>query len=205
MASCCTASRSTGPAASSCPSWSDAWYKGLGDGTIASLVIGAWMPANLEGGVKAGAGKWRVAPMPQWTAGGEETSENGGSSLALPKAGGKKELSYAFVRYAATGEGAQARTDGGAFPATRAQLDSAGFQNKEFPYFGGQKVNEVLAQSASQVVGGWSYLPFQVYAYSVYGDTAGKAYLGDGTLQEGLVAWQDASVKYGREQGFTIK
>ena len=47
--------------------WSDDWYKGLGDGTIATLAIGAWMPANLESGVKAGAGKWRVAPMPQWT------------------------------------------------------------------------------------------------------------------------------------------
>jgi multiple sugar transport system substrate-binding protein len=184
--------------------WSDAWYKGLGDGTIASLVIGAWMPANLEGGVKAAAGKWRVAPMPQWTAGGKDTSENGGSSLAIPKAGSNKELAYAFIKYAATGEGAQTRTDGGAFPATKAQLDSAEFQNKEFPYFGGQKVNEVLAQSANQVVGGWSYLPFQVYANSVYGDTAGKAYLGERTLQEGLVAWQDASIKYGREQGFTI-
>ncbi|HEY9522729.1 MAG TPA: extracellular solute-binding protein, partial [Thermopolyspora sp.] len=48
--------------------WSDGWYKGLADGSIASLVIGAWMPANLESGVKAGAGKWRVAPMPQWEA-----------------------------------------------------------------------------------------------------------------------------------------
>ncbi|MEU9858249.1 extracellular solute-binding protein, partial [Streptomyces sp. NPDC047974] len=28
-------------------SWSDAWYKGLADGSIATLSIGAWMPANL--------------------------------------------------------------------------------------------------------------------------------------------------------------
>ena len=47
-------------------SWSDGWYKGLGDGSIATLSIGAWMPANLESGVAAGAGKWRVAPLPQW-------------------------------------------------------------------------------------------------------------------------------------------
>ncbi|NUR72349.1 MAG: sugar ABC transporter substrate-binding protein, partial [Hamadaea sp.] len=74
----------------------------------------------------------------------------------------------------------------------------------EFPYFGGQKVNEVLAQAASGVVTGWSYLPFQVYANSIFNDTVGKAYVSNTTLADGLKAWQDASVKYGKEQGFTV-
>lgn len=186
-------------------SWSDAWYKGLGDGTIATLVIGAWMPANLESGVKAGEGKWRVAPMPQWEAGGRATSENGGSSLAIPEASANKNLAYAFLKYANVDEGVQTRVDGGAFPATTAQLQDPKFQDKEFPYFGGQKVNQVLAESASQVVSGWSYLPFQVYANSIFNDTVGKAYTSSTTLQDGLKAWQDASLKYGEEQGFTLK
>ncbi|WP_422773351.1 ABC transporter substrate-binding protein [Plantactinospora sp. WMMC1484] len=185
--------------------WSDAWYKGLGDGTIATLVIGAWMPANLESGVTAANGKWRVAPMPQWEAGGKVTAENGGSSLAIPEQGDNKTLAYAFLKYATVDEGAQTRADGGAFPATTAQLSSPQFLEKEFPYFGGQKVNQVLAESAQQVAPGWSYLPFQVYANSIFGDTVGKAYLGQATLAEGLKAWQDASVKYGQEQGFTVK
>ncbi|WP_189955781.1 ABC transporter substrate-binding protein, partial [Streptomyces roseolus] len=50
-------------------SWSDAWYKGLADGSIATLSIGAWMPANLSSGVAAASGDWRVAPLPQWTKG----------------------------------------------------------------------------------------------------------------------------------------
>ncbi|MFY1673054.1 ABC transporter substrate-binding protein [Plantactinospora sp. WMMB334] len=186
-------------------SWSDDWYQGLGDGTIATLVIGAWMPANLESGVKAGNGKWRVAPMPQWEAGGTVTAENGGSSLAIPEQAANKTLAYAFLKYATVDEGAQTRADGGAFPATTAQLNAPQFLEKEFPYFGGQKVNQVLAESARQVAPGWSYLPFQVYANSIFGDTVGKAYLGQATLAEGLKAWQDASVKYGQEQGFTVK
>ena len=36
------------------PGWSDEWYKGLGDGTIATLTIGAWMPGDLESGVPDG-------------------------------------------------------------------------------------------------------------------------------------------------------
>ncbi|MDH2426337.1 extracellular solute-binding protein [Sphaerisporangium sp. TRM90804] len=185
--------------------WTDAWYKGLGDGTIATLVIGAWMPANLESGVKAAAGKWRVAPMPQWEAGGRATAENGGSSLAIPEAAANKALAYAFVKYAAVDEGVRARVDGGAFPATTAQLQDSAWRDKEFPYFDGQKVNQVLADSAGKVVTGWSYLPFQVYANSVFNDTAGKAYNSDTTLADGLKAWQDASAEYGREQGFTMK
>ncbi|WP_433235123.1 ABC transporter substrate-binding protein [Streptosporangium sp. CA-135522] len=184
--------------------WSDAWYKGLGDGTIATLPIGAWMPANLESGVKAAAGKWRVAPMPQWEAGGKANSENGGSSLVVPEGGTNKNLAYAFIKYANVDEGAQIRIDNGAFPATTAHLQDPAFQNKEFPYFGGQKVNQVLAESAGQVVSGWSYLPFQVYANSIFNDTVGKAYTSS-TLQEGLKAWQEASIKYGQEQGFTVQ
>lgn len=186
-------------------SWTDAWYKGLGDGTIASLVTGAWMPANLESGVAAAAGKWRVAPMPQWTAGETATSENGGSSLAIPTASANKTLAYAFLKYATVGDGARTRADGGAFPATTAQLNSPDFRNKEFAYFGGQRVNQVLAEAATRVVPGWSYLPYQVYANSVYGDSVGKAYLGDVGLQEGLAAWGDLCVTYGREQGFTLE
>ncbi|GAB2963287.1 sugar ABC transporter substrate-binding protein [Saccharothrix stipae] len=184
--------------------WSDQWYQGLGDGTIATLVIGAWMPANLQSGVAAGAGKWRVAPMPQWQAGGKAVSENGGSGLSIPAAGANKALAYAFVKYATTEEGVKARVDGGAFPATTAELTSPEFLNAEFPYFGGQKANEVLSQAAQNVVTGWSYLPFQVYANSVFNDTVGKAYVSGTTLDDGLKAWQESTVKYGKEQGFTV-
>lgn len=186
-------------------SWSDGWYKGLGDGTIATLAIGAWMPANLESGVAAGAGKWRVAPLPQWQAGGKVSAENGGSSLAIPAASQNKALAYAFVEYATNGAGATTRAAAGAFPATVADLTSSAFLDKSFDYFGGQKVNQVLAAAAQNVATGWSYLPFQVYANSVFNDTVGKAYVSSTTLKDGLAAWQASSKKYGTEQGFTVK
>ncbi|MFG3341301.1 ABC transporter substrate-binding protein [Glycomyces sp. NPDC048151] len=185
-------------------SWSDEWYQGLGSGTIASLTIGAWMPANLESGVPQGSGAWRVAEMPQWEAGAHATSENGGSSLAVPAASGNSALAYAFTEYATTGEGAQTRVDGGAFPATTEQLESAEFRAKEFPYFGGQKVNEILADSAANVVTDWQYLPFQVYANSIFNDTVGQAYVSDTTLDDGLAAWQEQCTAYGSDQGFTM-
>lgn len=184
--------------------WSNEWFQGLGNGTIASLVIGAWMPANLESGAKAASGDWRVAPMPQWNAGDKATSENGGSSLAVMKASKNQELAYKFIQYATAGPGVKIRVDKGAFPATTAELNSPAFTDKEVPYFGNQKINQVLAESAKEVLPGWQYLPFQVYANSIFGDTVGKAYLGNGTLADGLKAWQDASTSYGNQQGFSV-
>ncbi|MFD8378508.1 ABC transporter substrate-binding protein [Streptomyces sp. NPDC059679] len=184
--------------------WTDDWYKGLGNGDIATLTTGAWMPANFVSGVKNASGDWRVAPLPQWTKGDKTTAENGGSSLALPSAGKNKELAYAFVEYANAGKGVQTRLKGGAFPATTADLQSDAFQNTEFPYFGGQKANKIFAESAANVGSGWSYLPYQVYANSIFNDSVGKAYVSNTPLTKGLKAWQDASVKYGKEQGFTV-
>jgi len=189
----------------SIPGWSDEWFKALGDGTIATLVTGAWMPGNLSSGAAAAKGKWRVAPMPQWEAGAKATAENGGSSLGVMDKSANKALGYAFVKYAASEEGKDLRIKAGAFPSTTKDLESPEFLGTEFPYFAGQKANEILAESAKEVVSGWSYLPFQVYANSVYNDTAGKAYVSSTTLADSLKAWGEQSAKYGKEQGFTVK
>ncbi|OSP44851.1 MULTISPECIES: ABC transporter substrate-binding protein [unclassified Streptomyces] len=185
--------------------WTDEWYKGLGDGTIATLTTGAWMPANFVSGVPNAAGDWRAAPMPAWTKGDKASAENGGSSLTLPSLGKNKELAYAFVEYANSGDGVRTRVEQGAFPATKAELQSADFQSTKFDYLGGQEANKIFAESAANVASDWSYLPFQQYAHSIFNDTVGKAYVSDTTLADGLKAWQDASVKYAEEQGFTVE
>jgi multiple sugar transport system substrate-binding protein len=123
----------------------------------------------------------------------------------MEKGPADKALAYGFLKYATDGDGVQIRVDNGAFPATTKQIESPEFLADEFEYFGGQKANEIFAKSAKGVVTGWSYLPFQVYANSVFNDTVGKAYVSSTPLADGLKAWQDQSAKYGTEQGFTVK
>jgi len=184
--------------------WSDEWYQGLGNGTIATLVTGAWMPGNFVSGVPEGAGRWRVAPMPQWSAGESVTAENGGSAMSVMEASENKALAYDFLEFASSGDGVALRLEGGGFPATVADLESEEYLAQESEYFGGQKINEVLAQAAADVAEGWQYLPFQVYANSVFNDTVGQAYVSGTTITEGLAAWQDQLVTYGDDQGFTV-
>ena len=185
-------------------SWSSQWYTGLANGSIASLVTGGWMGVDLETGVPSGKGDWRVAPLPEWTAGTAATSENGGSADSV-LASSKNQLAAAgFLQFMNTGPGEQISASSGDFPSSVAMLNATSFLDQAPAYFGGQKINQVLSQAASQVLPGWSYLPFQVYANSIFPSTVGQAYTGKSSLDAGLQAWQQQSASYGSQQGFTV-
>lgn len=186
------------------PGWSDEWYAGLNDGTIASVTLGAWMPGILESGVPDGAGDWRVAEMLTYD-GTPVNAENGGSAEAVPAAAPHKLLGVGFLKWLnSSDESISAFMDTGGFPATVKQLESEEFHAFESEYFGGQRINEVLAAGAGDVVEDWQYLPWQSYANDLFSDTVGQAWLGETSLTEGLAAWQEENVRYGTDQGFTI-
>ncbi|MFT8356683.1 ABC transporter substrate-binding protein [Bifidobacterium aquikefiri] len=200
------------------PGWSDDWNKGLNDGSIASLLTGAWMPYNLLSGAPDGSGKWRVAQMPTWEAGGTENSENGGSSLAIIKSSddAKVKAAYKFLDYVAhSATGIKTRVDAGAFPADNDTLKSSDFldatsltdsNGKANEYFGGQEYNKVLAKAATDVITGYKFLPFEVYARGIFADDAGAAYTDKSiTLSQGIAAWQKNLTKYAESQGYTVK
>ena len=187
------------------PGWSDEWFTALGDGTIATLPIGAWMPGVFESGVAAGAGDWRVAPMPTYDGGEAVTAENGGSAEVVLEQSANPALAAGFLRWLNSDPASlEVFLASGGFPATVAELNSADFLGYESDYFGGQKINEVLVDAANHVGTGWQYLPWQAYANSVYADTVGQSYLKGTDLRDGLKAWQDENEKYGTDQGFTI-
>jgi multiple sugar transport system substrate-binding protein len=194
----------TGGLLSQIPGWSSQWYTGLANGTIATLVTGGWMGVDLESGVTGAKGNWRVAPIPQYTAGSTATSENGGSSDAVLSASKNQAAAAAFVQWISTGQGAQISANSGDFPAETSILNSSSFQDQAPSYFGGQQINKVLATASSNVLPGWNYLPFQVYANSIYSTTAGQAYVGKSTLSSGLQNWQQQSASYGSAQGFSV-
>ena len=193
------------------PNWSDDWNRELNDGTLASLTIGAWMPVNLMTGAPDQAGNWRVAQLPQWNEGDEVSAEDGGSALAVVKLSENQAAAYKFVEYMTHGEGAQTMADTGTFPSLKKILQSDSFTdpdseaNKEKnAYFGGQNVNEILAEAAQRPTESFQYLPYNPYAQSAYGDEVSKAYSGDITLKEALKNYGDKLAEQGEQQGYTV-
>jgi len=188
------------------PGWTDEWFRALGDGSIATMLTGAWMPGNLEAQAADGSGQWRVAPMPQYEAGDTATAENGGSSIAVMQQSQNKLVAAEFARFAtAEEEGRQISFDAGGFPSTVADLDSEEFLSEAPEYFGGQKINEVLSAAAKDVLPDWQYLPFQVYANSIFSDSASSAYTNGTSLDPVLEDWATATASYGEQQGFTVE
>jgi len=62
----------------------------------------------------------------------------------------------------------------------------------------------VFAASSAAVASGWQYLPFQVYANSVFGDTVGQAETAGTSVLSGLTSWQKEITTYAGQQGFTV-
>jgi multiple sugar transport system substrate-binding protein len=196
--------------------WTDDWNRALGDGSIAGLLTGAWMPANLVSGAGAAAGKWRVAKMPTLKEGEKANAENGGSSLAMlaGSKGAEAAAAYKFLEFATAGDGVDIRVKAGNFPASAKAMKESSFldattvsdsNGKPVEYFGGQKFNQVLAEAAQDVTSGYQFLPYEVYARGIYGDTAGAAFTGKTTLTKGIADWQAKIISYGKQQGFNVK
>lgn len=185
-------------------SWTDDWNRGLADGTIASLITGAWIPATLKSSAAAAAGQWRVAPVPQWDEDTYVTMENGGSALCLMQSTDNAKAAYEFITFATLGDGADIRVDNGAFPADTETLNDPKWLNLHDEYFGGQQINQVLAESAEHVPSGYQALPFESYAQKIFNDAMGPAWTGSISVSEGLRNWQQQLIDYGKTQGFTM-
>ncbi|GAB3615233.1 ABC transporter substrate-binding protein [Humibacter ginsengisoli] len=188
------------------PGWTDDWYKGLGNGDIATLITGAWMPGVLESSVPQASGQWAVAPIPTYD-GKAVNAENGGSSEVVMKQSKNQALAAGFLKWL---NDSKQSVDifvksGGGFPSTVADQNSDSFLNQAPAYFAGQKINKVLVDGAKNVLPGWQYLPYEVYANSIFADTVGQSYSSATSLDSGLENWQKQLISYGNQQGFTVK
>jgi lactose/L-arabinose transport system substrate-binding protein len=83
--------------------WTDAWYGEMAslDEPVATLIEASWMDVFLKSWIAPGtAGKWGVAYMPAFTAGGARASNDGGSGFIIPSQTQNPEAAMAFVEFA---------------------------------------------------------------------------------------------------------
>jgi multiple sugar transport system substrate-binding protein len=188
------------------PGWTDEWWKGMGSGKYATWLTGAWAPNGIINSIPKTKGKWAVAPMPQFDAAKPMNSENGGSSVAVIPQSKNIPAAVAFAEWLNSDPEAvkSLNSEAGLFPATKTLLDDPAFRDAPQDFFGGQKINQVLGDASAAVRPDWQYLPFQVYANSVFKDTVGQAIDGNGDLASALKSWQDRITAFGTEQGFTL-
>ncbi|MFD8379022.1 ABC transporter substrate-binding protein [Streptomyces sp. NPDC059679] len=188
------------------PDFNDQWYRGLASGKYATWLTAAWGPMFLQGTAKKTAGKWRVAPLPQWDAGEPASGNMGGSTSAVIRTSKHPAAAAALAQFLNSDPAStkMLASKQSLFPATTAQLNDQKFLDESLPFFGGQKVNRVFSDIAKTVKTDFTWSPFQDYVFNTFNETVGKAMTRRQDLTAALTQWQDSVTGYAKKQGFTV-
>lgn len=187
------------------PDFTDTWYQGFSSGKYATWPAAAWGPVFLQGTAQKTSGKWRATQIPQWDAANPTSGNWGGSTDAVLQSSPNQIAATQLALFINTKEPAlRLATEQFLFPASNEILTDPKFSDQASEFYGGQKVNQTFADISKTVTPDFGWIPFTDYAYTAYGDTLGKAIASKSDLVAGLQAWQDATSKYAKDQGFTL-
>ena len=189
------------------PDFTNDWYAGLGNGKYATWISAAWGPVFLTGVAGESKGKWRAAPLPQWNEGENVSANWGGSTDAVTAESENPEEATEFAIWLNHNKESTDMLAGESslFPTLKSKLDSPGFENASYPFYGGQQVNKVFIEASGDVDRGFEWSPFQDYVYAQMTEKVGDAANGQTTFPEAMEAVQSSTVGYAKEQGFKVE
>lgn len=157
------------------PMYTPGWNSDLNSGNQVGWVSAVWGPGVLAGNAAKTAGKWKVAPLPQWDAAAPATGNWGGSSTAVTAQSEHKEQALAFITWMNTDPAAvkalveQAAIYPAAVDAGAAALSTAP------KFFSNQSDFYSVAASVAATTKPFTYGPNVNVAYSAYTDDFAKA------------------------------
>ncbi len=122
------------------------------NGNSAIMPEAVWWIGTLTSEMPELANKFTVLPLPAFTAGGTQTSNDGGSTLAVPAQSKNPQLAGSFVKYmlASTDNQVSMMKEEGLFPSYLPALDAPLFHEPQ-SYFGGEKVYELFADQTPKI------------------------------------------------------
>ncbi|MFK0287523.1 ABC transporter substrate-binding protein [Streptomyces sp. NPDC090499] len=188
------------------PDFNNDWYAGLTKGTYATWVTAGWAPLFLQGAAAKSSGKWRVAPIPQWSDGAAVSGNWGGSTNAVTAQTKHPEAAAAFAMFINHDKKSSLSmaTDLSLFPPLRSTLSDPAYVGHESTFFGGQKVNQLFSQYSETVSADFQWSPFNDYVTNSYNPTVGTALTRKKSLSDALDGWQESLTSYARKQGFKV-
>ncbi|WP_179956814.1 ABC transporter substrate-binding protein [Amycolatopsis anabasis] len=188
------------------PTQQAAWYADIQSSRVVAWVGPQWGDAILSGNAPGTAGKWRAAPLPQWQPGQQASSNWGGSSSALLKGGKYPKDAFDFAMWLNSDpESVKLLMDGGyGWPASKQAADGPA-RAKAYEFFGGQKINEVFAESDRNVNKDWRWIPTSTATFDHLKSGMQAAVSGNGTLADAIRKVQEQTVADLRAKGLQVK
>lgn len=180
------------------------YWNDLDSGKVATYIVGAWGYRGLEGNLKASAGDWRVAPVPQWDPSHPVNANIGGSVTAVMKGTKHVQAAVEFARWLTTDPTAftLAYKNSGFYPATVDGASMAQYSTPD-PFFGGEKVGPVYAEAASQVDTSWQWGPVMTSLNTRFQDALPDS-VRAGSPDAMLDSIQNATVSEMKSSGFSV-
>lgn len=179
----------------------------LVDGTYAVYLAAAWGPGYLQGLSDADSDAvWQAAPLPQWDASDPVQVNWGGSTFAVTSQATDPEAAATVAQEIFGTEDAWkiGIEEGALFPLWKPILESDYFVDLEYPFFGGQQINKDVFLDAAAGYSGFTFSPFQTYAYDQQTQMLYSMVQGERDSDTALDDLQSALVTYAQGQGFTV-
>jgi len=191
---------------STVPPWTDEWNNAYNTGQAWTWVSAVWGANSIASGAPKTAGKWRVAPMPQWSAGESAAGNWGGSSTAVFKGAKHPYEAAKFALWLNTSDEALNLLNEKAnlYPATTAGASLPALA-KGVPFYGDQKIYEVFASASAQVAPDFTWGPTMTATYANASDGFKAAVSGNSTLLDALTAAQASTIQTLKSQAIPVK
>jgi multiple sugar transport system substrate-binding protein len=130
--------------------WSNEWYDGFKNGTVATQFSGAWLLGHFMNWMAPNTkGLWRVQNLP-----GGGFASWGGSFYTIPTASKNKAEAWEFIKYMTLDRDTQlaAFKGNGAFPALKSAWNDNAF-SEPVEFLGGQKARQLWKDTANKIPG----------------------------------------------------
>jgi multiple sugar transport system substrate-binding protein len=181
-------------------------YKAWATGDVATWVSAAWGYSTIRDNAKASAGKWAVAPMPQWGSPDDKKAGNWGGSTTAVLKGSKHPFEAAKFALWLNSDPKSLEIlnkEGGLFPATKDGLELTALQ-QPVEFYGGQKIFDVFKEAANNVDTEFTWGPTMTDTYAAMSDGMAKALNGSGKVQGALDAAQTKSIASLKAQSIPV-
>lgn len=188
------------------PMYTPEWNAGLNDGTQVGWLSAVWAPGVLSGNAEDTAGKWKVAPMPQWDPAKPATGAWGGSGTGVTSQSEHAKEAGEFVQWLNTDpEAVKAlSTISGIYPAATAAQAA---QTAPPDFFSNQPDYYQVTSQIASTLAPFTYGPNVNVAYNAYNDAFGEAAESKSqpAFLDALESMQSTTVADLKSSGFSVK
>ncbi|HEV7951439.1 MAG TPA: extracellular solute-binding protein, partial [Glaciihabitans sp.] len=178
------------------PAWTDEWNNAYNTGNDWTWISAVWGANSISSGAPDTAGKWAVAPMPQWEAGDDAAGNWGGSSTAVLQGSEHPYEAAQFALWLNTDDEALTalNQEANLYPATKDGLTLPVLADG-VEFYGDQPIYDVFAEAANQTNADFTWGPTMTQTYADVADGFGEVLGGSGTLTEALENGQASTIE----------